>query len=103
MTTATIEGVRTLSYIPARGRRFLSVNLALVDLAEMGNITKELGFKLELVQIASRSGVQIHALLWEGEIAETPLDMDERIDTLADRINTDAIRYATGAWTHQVA
>ena len=94
MTTATIEGIRTLSYIPTRGKRFLSVNLALVDLAEIGDIAKELGFKLELVQIPCQSGTQIHALLWEGAIADTPPNLDERIDILADRINTDAIRHA---------
>ena len=94
MTTATIEGIRTISYIPAKGRRFLSVNLALVNLAEIGDIAKELGFKQELVQIPARSGVQIHALLWEGANADTPPDLDERVDALAERINTDAIRYA---------
>jgi hypothetical protein len=103
MTAATLESVKTLSYIPAKGQRFLSVNLALVDLTQITEIAKELGFKPELVQIQGRSGTQVHALLWQGSIDATPADMDERVDALADRVNTDAIRYATGAWTHQAA
>lgn len=87
----------------AKGQRFLSVNLALVDLTEITDLAKELGFKPELVQIPSRSGTQVHALLWQGTIADTPADMDDRVDVLADRINPDAIRYATGAWIHQAA
>ncbi len=101
--TATIEGIRTISYIPKKGHQFLSVNLALVELAEISDIAKQLGFKLELVQIPSRSGTEIHALLWEGEIADAPSDMDDRIDALADLINTDAIRSVRGAWTHKAA
>jgi hypothetical protein len=103
MTTATLEDVKTLPYIPAKGQRFLSVNLALVDLVAITEVAKELGFKPELVQMPSRSGTQIHALLWHGAIADTPADMDERVNTLAERINPDAIRYATGAWTQPVA
>lgn len=99
MTTATIEGIRTLSYIPKQGHQFLSVNLALVPLEEISGIAKQLGFKLELVQIPSRVDVEIHALLWEGAIADAPSDMNDRIDALADLINTDAIRSARGAWT----
>lgn len=99
MATATIEGIRTLSYIPKQGQQFLSANLALVELAEISDIAKELGFKRELVQIPSRSGIQIHALLWEGAIVDAPKDMNDRIDALADRINPDAIRSARGVWT----
>lgn len=103
MTTAPIEGIRTLSYIPVQGQRFLSVNLALVDLKEIGALATDLGFKLELVQIPSKSGIQVHALLWEGAMTETPTDLDDRVDTLADRVNPDAIRYAAGGWTHRAA
>lgn len=99
MTTATIEGVRTLSYIPHKGCQFLSVNLALVDLVEISEIAKELGFKPELVQIPSRSGIQVHALLWEGKTSDAPADLEERIDALADRINPDAIRAPRSTWT----
>jgi hypothetical protein len=103
MKTATLEGVKTLPYIPTKGQRFLSVNLALVDLVELTEVAKELGFKPELAQMPSRSGTQIHALLWHGAIADTPTDIDARVDTLAERINPDAIRYATGAWTQPIA
>ena len=101
MSTATLESIKNIPYRPAQGRRFLSVNLALVNLTEVAEVAKELGFKPELIRIESKSGTQIHALLWEGAISETPPDMENRVDTLADRINTDAIRYATGAWTHK--
>jgi hypothetical protein len=103
MTAATLEHIKTFPYRPAKGRRFLSVNLALVDLTELTEIAAHLGFKPALIQIQGRSGTQVHALLWEGEIADTPSDMDEKVDYLADRINTDAIRYSTGAWTHKAA
>lgn len=99
MTTATIEGIRTLSPIPAKGEQYLSVNLALVELAALLDIAKELDFKPELVQVQYRSGIQVHALLWQGKISDAPSDLDGRIDTLADRINTDAIHSARGAWT----
>ena len=100
MTAATLESIKTFPYRPVQGRRFLSVNLALVDLTEITEFAKELGFKPELVKIQGKSGTQVHALLWEGAISDTPADMDKKLDYLADRINTDAIRYATGAWTH---
>jgi hypothetical protein len=99
MTTATLESVKILPYIPARGQRFLSVNLALVDLVEITEFAREMGLKPELVQMPAKSGIQIHALLWQGAIADTPTEMNTWVDALADRVNPDAIRYATGAWT----
>ena len=103
MTTATIEGIRTFSFIPPRGQRFLSVNLALVDMANLLDIARELGFKPELVQIHYRSSIEIHALLWQGAISDTPQDMDEKVDDLAERVNPEAIRYAAGGWTQMTA
>ena len=103
MTIATIEGIKLLAPVPQQGYRFLSVNLALVDLSVLSEIARVLGFKPELVQIHYRSGTQVHALLWHGEIEETPVDMDEKVDQLAEQVNTDAIRYATGGWTHHAA
>lgn len=103
MSATIIEGIKTLFPIPEQGQRFLSVNLALVDLADLSDAAKALGFKPELVQIPYRSGIQVHALLWQGTIADTPPNMDERVDSLADLINPDAICYAAGTWTRQVA
>lgn len=95
---STIEGIKTLRGIPEKGKRFLSVNLALVDVAEFMDIAKELGFKPQLVQIPCIAHTEIHALLWHGEIADTPEDLEKKFDELAGRINADAIRYATGGW-----
>lgn len=35
---STIEGIKTLRVVPERGKRFLSVNLALVDVGELMDI-----------------------------------------------------------------
>jgi hypothetical protein len=94
----TIEGIKTIRGIPEQGKRFLSVNLALVDVIELMDIVKELGFKPELVQIQYLTHTEIHALLWYGAIADTPSNLEARFDELALRINADAIRYATGGW-----
>ena len=95
---STIEGIKTLSGIPEQGKRFLSVNLALVDVVELMDIAKELGFKPELIQMLYHTHTEIHALLWHGSIADTPPDLEVRFDELAIRINADAIRYARGGW-----
>ena len=99
MTAATIEGLKTGSAIPAKGEQSLSVNLALVDFTELAEVALELYFKPELVQIQYRSGTQIHALLWQGNIDDAPADLESRIESLSDRITTDAIRSARGRWT----
>jgi hypothetical protein len=98
MTAAvtTIEGIKTLIGVPEQGKRFLSVNLANLDVAEIMEIAKELEFKPELVQIPCVARTEIHALLWHGAIADTPPDLEAKFDELAIRINPDAIRYATG-------
>ena len=95
---STIDGIKILGAIPEKGKRFLSVNLALVDVVELMDIAKELGFKPELVQMQYSTHTQIHALLWHGAIIDTPPNLEARVDELATRINTDAIRYATGGW-----
>jgi hypothetical protein len=95
---STIEGIKILGAIPEKGKRFLSVNLALVDVAELMDIAKELNFKPELVQMQYPKRTEIHALLWYGAIIDTPPDLEERVDELANRVNTGAIRYATGGW-----
>jgi hypothetical protein len=94
--TPPITGIRTFRGIPEKGMRFLSVNLAMVDVAELMDIAKKLGFKPELVQMPMKDHTQIHALLWHGSIAQTPADLEDRFDELSELIDSRAIRYASG-------
>jgi hypothetical protein len=94
--TPPIAGIKMFHSIPAQGMRFLSVNLALVDVAELMDLAKGFGFKPELVQMPMKDHVQIHALLWHGPIAQTPIDLEDKFDELSDRVNPRAIRYASG-------
>jgi len=98
--TATIQGIKALSNPPQRGEHWLSINLALVDDdASTFAIAQELGFKPELVQVSTRSNIEIHALLFHEQLSGSPLntaDLDDRIDQLADQINTAAIRHTYG-------
>jgi hypothetical protein len=97
-----IEGIKTLNGIPEQGKRFLSANLANLDVVELMDIAKELGFKPELVQILYQSHTEVHALLWHGFIADTPPNLEAKFDELATRINPDAIRYAAGGWVTSI-
>lgn len=100
MTTFPIKGIQSIPYIPNKGDHYLSVNLAIVDPAQVWEIAKELGFKPQLVQIAHRFGIEIHALLFFEQLDGEPLgwtDLDNKIDELAERIDTCAIRYVYGA------
>lgn len=100
MTTATIEGIKTIPAVPGREEQYLSVNLALVSLPDVVRIAAELGFSTELVQIAYPiGGNEIHALLWAGRIKDAPENMNQRIDALAGSVPTAAIRSVRGAWT----
>lgn len=99
MTTATIQGIKSIPYIPKKGEHYLSINLANVDPAEVWEIAKELGFKPQLVQIAGRFGIEIHALLFSEQTDGEPLgwtELDDKIDALADRIDNRAIRHVYG-------
>jgi len=98
-----IQGLKALSYPPAQGEHYLSVNLAKVaDVVRVFDLANQLGFKPELVQISDRRGVtEIHALLFhEQGVASSPLEgnseLSQRVDELADEINTDAIRHTYG-------
>lgn len=100
MTAATIEGVKSIPSIPGRDEQYLSVNLALVPLPEVVKVAEDLGFDTELVQITYPiGGSEIHALLWSGSTNESPNDLNQRIDALADRIPTKAIRLVRGTWS----
>lgn len=94
-----IQGIKSIPYIPKKGEHYLSVNLALVDLTQLGEIAKELGFKPELVQITGRFGIEIHALLFSEQTDGEPLgwtELDDKIDALADRIDNQAIHHVYG-------
>jgi hypothetical protein len=100
---ATLEGIKTIPTIPRKGEQYLSVNLALVSLPELVTVAQSLGFKTEVVQIHQRSGTEVHALLWEGMMTDAAADLNERIDALADRIDTKSIRSVRGGWSQQAA
>lgn len=95
--TPIIEGVKTIPFVPRKGERYLSINLAIVDLSDALDVARNLGFKPELVQIAHRSGTEIHALLHyeqtDGETMKRNLILDSKIEELADRIDDQAIRH----------
>ncbi len=100
MTTATIEGIKTIPAIPGKGEQYLSVNLAHVRLLDVVKVAEELRLGSDLVQIVYPIGSsEIHALLWAGQINDAPRDLNERIDALADRVPTAAIRSVRGTWT----
>ena len=99
MVTATLEDIKTITTIPEPGMRYLSVNVGSVDVGEVWQIARSKGFTPELVQIRFQTGTEIHGLLWSGPIDETPAQIEDTLDALADRIENDAIRYASGAWT----
>jgi hypothetical protein len=91
-----VNGLKTFRGIPEPGMRFLSVNVAMVDIAELMDIAKRLGFKPELVQMPMKDHVQIHALLWHGPIDQAPADLEDKFDELSELIDPRAIRYASG-------
>jgi len=99
MTAVTAREIRTLSAIPAKGQRLLSINLALADVGEVWIVAQELGLRPELVHLAHRSGIaEVHALLWQGAISDTPNNLDEQFDELCDRFPSGAVWYPSGAW-----
>jgi hypothetical protein len=96
MTAAIAREVRTINFFPQKGQRVLSVNLAGLDVGEVWQTAKALGFMPELVHMKfSATHVQSHAVLWEGAIADTPADMDDKLDELWDRFG-DAVTYSAG-------
>lgn len=99
--TATVKDLRAIRYIPQPGEHQLSINLGLVDAAIVFEFARSLGLGFEVVQIPTRSGIEIHALLLcEQGVGKSPLESDSelsrRLDELADEINSDAIRHVYG-------
>jgi len=99
MTATTIQGIKTLRYIPRAGEHQLSINLGLADATPVFEFAKANGMTPEIVQIATKSGIEIHALLVSETLEQSPLgnsNLSEKLDELADRINPDAIRHVYG-------
>jgi hypothetical protein len=100
MTTATLttEGLRTMDYIPKPGEHQLSINLGMADLATVFEFAREIGVKPEVVQIPTRLGVEVHALLVHERSEQSALGgtLSDRLDELATKINPDAIRHVYG-------
>jgi len=102
MTTATLEvkGLRTVRYIPKSGEHQLSINLGLADASTVFEFAKQIGVKPDIVQIPSKSVIEIHALLICESLDTSPLSegikLSNQLDELTERINPDAIRHVYG-------
>ena len=97
MTPTLERTVRNLSFVPKKGHRIFSVNLKMVDVGELWQIAKEMGFQPELIHLRyAEETPQVHALLWEGAIVDQPSNLEEQYDTLGKMIDPDAIYFAAG-------
>jgi hypothetical protein len=89
--------VRNLSFVPKKGHRIFSVNLKMVDVGELWQIAKEMGFQPELIHLRYADETpQVHALLWEGALIDQPSNLEDQYDQLGETIDPDAIYFAAG-------
>jgi hypothetical protein len=89
--------VRNLSFVPKKGHRIFSVNLKMVDVGELWQIAKEMGFQPELIHLRYADETpQVHVLLWEGALTDQPLNLEAQYDQLGETIDPDAIYFAAG-------
>ncbi len=96
MTVAIAREIRTIDLVPQKGQRVLSINLAGLDVGEVWQATKAMGFSPELIHLRlGPNKLQAHALLWEGSIADAPENMDQLWDELWDKYDA-AVRNAAG-------
>ena len=96
MTVAIAREIRIVDFVPQKGQRILSINLAGLDVGEVWQTTKAMGFFPELIHLRlGPNQFQSHALLWEGTIADTPENMDQLWDELWDKYDM-AVRNAAG-------
>lgn len=99
-TTATVKDIRTIRGIPRPGEHQLSINLGLVEPAIVFEFARDTGLNFEVVQIQTLQGIEIHALLLCEESDTSPLlgdsELSQRLDELATRINSEAIRHVYG-------
>lgn len=96
--TATVQGIRTVQYAPSPGEHQLSINLGVADAAIVFEFAREIGVKPEIVQIPTRQGIEIHALLLSEQSESLPFEseLSDKLDELAAKINPDAIRHVYG-------
>ena len=97
-TTATVKDLRTIRYVPKPGEHQLSINLGLADAATVLDFTREMGLGFEVVQIHTRQGIEIHALLLCKQSESLPFGsrLSDKLDELATRVSPDAIRHVYG-------
>jgi hypothetical protein len=99
MTVATDRVVRTMSAIPAPGQRYLSINLAMVDVEKVWQMARRWGLEPQLMQLRYPSGgTEVHAMLWQGAIEAVPEMLEEWFDELSAQFPWDAVWSPTGGW-----
>lgn len=98
MATTTIRDLRTIRNVPKPGEHQLSINLGLADAASVLDFSREAGLGFEIVQIPTRDGIEIHALLLlkHSDVEPFGFELSDRLDQLATTINPDAIRHVYG-------
>ncbi|MEX0268359.1 hypothetical protein AB3R30_04390 [Leptolyngbyaceae cyanobacterium UHCC 1019] len=96
--TATVKDLRTIRYIPKPGEHQLSINLGLADAATVLDFARETGLEFEAVQIPTRQGIEIHALLLCQQSESLPFgsDLSDKLDELATKVSSAAIRHVYG-------
>lgn len=97
--TAPIQGIRSMQFIPRKGEHRLSVNLVIADASHVFKMAEILSFKPELVQLETRFGVELHALLLHEQTDGNPMswpELDRKVEQLADLINPQAIAHTYG-------
>lgn len=98
MATTTVRDLRTVRYAPSPGVHQLSINLGLADAATVFEFAHENGLRFEIVQIPTTQGIEIHALLLSEQVESSPFgsELSDKLDELATRINSVAIRHVYG-------
>ena len=99
MTVAmTVKDLQSIRYIPKPGEHQLSINLGLADAVTVFEFAREAGLGFQIVQIPTREGIEIHALLLAEQAESSPFgsELSDKLDRLTARINSDAIRHVYG-------
>jgi hypothetical protein len=102
MPATIVKDLRTIRNIPRPGEHQLSINLGLANTETVLRFARENGLGFELVQIQTRDGIEIHALLLAEEGVESlPFgsegsEISDKLDELSSQINPDAIRHVYG-------
>lgn len=107
-TAAAIPNIRQLPFIPKKGKLYISVNLAGLDVGEVWAIAKQVGFSPELAYLQTRFSIQIHALLLEEDLQIQTLSEShqrhDQIQALMDAgIDPEALRITFASVTGRAA